>query len=83
MSVGLIKPALDSTNDLLDTIRVGSFSVPGGQLVANVHSSQRPIGQNTSNWNRSVLMSVRSLAEEQIESKKILSVSRHSRRSKS
>ena len=80
MGVG---PALESTNQLLNAIRVGLLSVRDGQPPDNVHRSQWPASQNTPNWNRAVLVSVKSSTGGQTENKTIISVSLHSRRSKS
>ena len=82
MSVELIKPALDSTNDLLDTIRVGLLW-HGSKPMAYARRSPRPRGQNTSNWNRLVLVSVKYSVGGQIESKMIVLASPDSRQSKS
>ena len=83
MGVGLIKPVLDSTDDLLDTIRVSLFQIRGGQPIADMHMSQRPTGQSTSDWNRAALVSVKSSTGEHIEDQKIISASPDSRQSRS
>ena len=80
MGVG---PALESTNELLNAIMVGSPSVYDGQPPNNAHRSQRPTGQSTPNWRRAVFVSAKSSAGGQTENKTTLLVFPHSTRSTS
>jgi len=80
MSVG---PALESTNELLNAIRVGLLSVRGDQPPDDVHRSQRLTSQTTPNWKRVVLVSMKSSTGGQAEDKMLISVGLRSRRSKS